>query len=365
VPTPPLSPEVARRSLVVVAEILSEPGYYIGEKTEVHQSSALEEAGKRLGLPSKTVRNHVEKARERWGWTPDDFAAPAPQAEADVEDLGDGLAILQESAQRNAQYIARFHTKPRVRLVKKEPFAVAFFGDPHLDNKGCDIKRLLADLELVRASRIRSINIGDIVDNFHKTGKLGTKAARNKMTPKEALAAAKWFVTEGAPWDAHLIGNHCAWAEEEFAALLKGWAAVTGAKVHEWEAEIIYQWDDGQFIVNVAHDFKGHSQFNPVHGHIKRALEDGRADLYVAGHRHNAAQAGVENGWRKRRYEFLRVMGYKVADDYAKTKQFPQQTEGHSAIAVIDPFATTLEGRCRTFLNLEEGVEHLEALRRR
>jgi hypothetical protein len=362
VPTPPLSPIVARRSLEAVASILAEGGFYIGEKTEVYQQSALEEAGKRLGLPPKTVRNHVEKARERWGWTPEDFTAPPP---APHQEEIDGLAVLQENAQRNAQYIVRFHSKPRVRMVKKEPFAVAIFGDMHADNKGCDLQQLMADLALVRASRIRSINIGDICDNFHKTGKLASKAARNSMTPKESLAAAEWIVSKGAPWDAHILGNHCMWGEEEFAALIKSWAAKTSAKVHEWEAHLTYRWDDGEFTILAAHDFKGNSQYNSLHGHIKRALEDGRADLYVCGHKHNAAQAGVENGWRGRRYEFVRVMGYKVADDYAFRGQFPQQTEGHSALAVIDPFAETKEGRCRTFLNLAEGVEHLERLRAR
>jgi hypothetical protein len=344
---------------------MAEGGYFIGDKTESHHRSALEETSRRIGIPRKTLDHHITAAAERWGWTVDDFTAPVGLSPSDIEDLGDGLGILLDNAQRNAKYIAKFHSKPRVRIVKKEPFGVAFVGDMHADNKGCDLDRLLSDLALLRASRIRAINIGDICDFFHKTGKLGTKAARNNMTPKDSLAAAKWIVTEGAPWDAHILGNHDAWAEEEFATLVKEWAAQTGAKVHDWEAEIIYQWDDGQFIVNAAHDFKGHSQFNAVHGHYKRALEDGRADLYVCGHKHNAAQAGVENGWRKRRYEFVRVMGYKIADEFARTKGFAQQTEGHSCLAVIDPFATSLEGRCRTFLNLAEGVEYLEHLRGR
>ena len=364
-PTPPLSPEMARRSLEAVANVLAEGGYYYGERTDPATRSAIEEAARRANLNAGTLKHHLERAKERWGWTPDDFTAPARAAEADIEDLGNGLAILQDGAARNAQYIAKFHSKPRVRMVRKEPFAVAFFGDMHADNKGCDIDRLMSDLALVRASRIRAINIGDICDNFHKTTKLASKAARNRMTPKEALAAAKWIVSEGAAWDAHILGNHCLWGEEEFASLLRGWAAITGAKVHEWDALLTYRWDGGEFSILAAHDFKGNSQYNTLHGHIKRALEDGRADLYVCGHKHNAGQMGVENGWRGRRYEMVRVMGYKVADDYAFRGQFPQQTEGHSCLAVIDPFAETKEGRCRTFLNLAEGVEHLEMLKAR
>lgn len=356
---------MVRRSLEAVASVLAEGGYFLGEKTDFSAKSALQEAERRTGISSRTLQHHIDRGKERWGWTPEDFTAPVRSAEVDIEDLGDGLGILLENAQRNAKYISKFHSKPRVRMVKKEVFGVAIFGDMHADNKGADLQKLMADLALVRASRIRSINIGDINDQFHKTGKLATKAARNHMTPKDALAVAKWIVTEGAPWDAHILGNHCAWGEEEFASLLITWAAQTGAKVHEWEAHLTYRWDDGEYTILAAHDFKGNSQFNTLHGHAKRALEDGRADLYVCGHKHNAGQAGVENGWRGRRYEFVRVMGYKVADDYAFRGQFPQQSEGHSCLAVIDPFAETKEGRCRTFLNLEEGVEHLETLRAR
>jgi hypothetical protein len=355
---------VARRSLEAVANVLAEGGFYLGEKTEMHHTSALEEAAKRLNINPRTLRSHVLIAKERWGWRPEDYLPPTSFSPRDADDI-DGLAILRDNAQRNAQFITKFHGKPRVRIVKKEPFAVAIFGDMHADNKGCDINQLMDDLALVRASRIRSINIGDICDNFHKTGKLATKAARNRITPKEALAVAEWIVSEGAPWDAHILGNHCMWGEEEFAALIKSWAAKTSAKVHEWEAHLTYRWDDGEFTILAAHDFKGHSQYNTLHGHIKRALEDGRADLYACGHKHNAGQMGVENGWRGRRYEFVRVMGYKVADDYAFRGQFPQQSEGHSCLAVIDPFAETKEGRCRTFLNLAEGVEHLERLKAR
>jgi hypothetical protein len=98
---------------------------------------------------------------------------------------------------------------------------------------------------------------------------------------------------------------------------------------------------------------------------MRRAQEDGWADLYVAGHRHNAAEAAHENGFRKRRYNFMRVKGYKETDEYAWAKGFPEQAEGASGIVVIDPHSDTMTGRARTFLDLSEGVEYLNYLKAR
>lgn len=68
---------------------------------------------------------------------------------------------------------------------------------------------------------------------------------------------------------------------------------------------------------------------------------------------------------RNRRYNFLRVKGYKAFDDYAKTRGYPQQKEGASGMVVIDPHAETMTGRAKLFLDLAEGAEFLQYLRRR
>ena len=252
----------------------------------------------------------------------------------------------------------------RMFIVPKAPFGVVFFGDAHLDNKGCDLAGLERDIEATRASNLRAVNIGDVTDNFHMNAKLAAKQAQNRVSEKEGLALARWFIRDsGVAWDAHIEGNHDAWGGTAHTTLFRQWAGRT--PVFSWMGRLIYNWGDGQVSILAAHDFKGHSQYNPLHALAKRALEDGQDDVYVAGHRHNAAEGGWENGFRNRHYRFLRVGGYKRVDEYAYAKGFSEQTEGASAVVIVDPFAATKSGRIRTVLDVAEGAEIVQFLRNR
>lgn len=221
-------------------------------------------------------------------------------------------------------------------------------------------------ISLLPTSKMRAIQIGDILDNFHKTSKLASKQAANRVTKAEALGLARWLVRDsGVPWDAQILGNHCAWGDDEFAQLLQVWAreAKRPHKFYDWMVKITYSWGDGNYTVLAAHDFKGHSVHNPLHGLMRRSKEDGTADLYAAGHRHTAADGGDENGFRGKHFRYVRVKGYKDWDEYAHVKGFDQQSEGRSAVVVVNPHSETKAGRHRVFLDLAEGAEYLQMLR--
>jgi hypothetical protein len=353
--------------MMVAARYLSDPEYFWAERDRPGQKSAIQAISEELGLSHNSVRLRIAAAQQRYGWTPEQFLNSARPTDQELEDLPDGYEVLQRNKGVNSEYIAKARKKwRRVIPVRPEPFAVAFVGDPHLDNKGCDLAAIEADLAAIRASGMRAVNMGDILDNFHKTTKLAAKQASNRVTASEALALARWFIRDcGVQWDAHIVGNHCAWLGDQGEQLLKQWGYQAGSRFYEWTAQITYAWDGGQYTVLASHDFKGGSVYNPVHGLMKRALEDGTADLYVAGHRHTAAQAGAESGFRGKRYEHLRVRGYKKWDEYAFVKGFEQQDEGATGVAVIDPNSETMAGRCRTFLDVLEAQEYLGWLKSR
>ena len=254
----------------------------------------------------------------------------------------------------------------RLIPVRAEPFAIAFFGDPHADNKNCNLDRLYQDVMTAKAAGFRCIQMGDILDNFHATGKLAPIQAENCVSVQEGLGMARWLIRDsGVRWDGHILGNHDAWLKAPGFELMAGWAREAGTGLYDWLHNFGYRWDGGSFRVTAAHDFKGSSIYNPVHGNMKRALEDGWADLYVSAHRHNAATAGAENAFRKRRYSFLRVKGYKDADTHAHRGGYQQQEEGHSAVAVVDPHSQTMEGRMRLIYDFAEAAEFLAMLRGR
>lgn len=327
-------------------------------------------AATELGIPRQTLNSQIVTARERYGLTLDNFHLP-PEAVID-EDRPDPIAILERHAPANAQHITKKRTKPQLFLVKPEPFCVAFIGDPHLSNAGCNLHALREDIDFLCATNIRSVQMGDILDNFHKVPKLAAKEAQNRMSIEEALSVAKWLILDcGVKWDAHVLGNHDLWLEAEGVALFSEWVRQARSRMYDWNARLIYQWGGGpndRHAVMASHDMKGHSQYNPTHGPGKMALWDGTADTYVAAHRHNHAEAKVPNGWRGKTYQLARVRGYKDYDSYSAGRaQFPDHMgmEGRSAMLVVNPLSETHDGRQRIFMDLKEGAEYCEMLRRR
>ena len=367
-PTPRISQAEAQRALSEVVRLVKAGTHRCGEVGDSTLPSAVTEAARQMGRSEGWVRRRIESL-PRWGMS----VEAALEFKSDViedDDLGDGLSVILGHMGKNDEYItgSRRGTTRRI-IVRPEPFAIAFLGDPHIDNKGTDLKGLYRDVEALRASGTRAVNVGDILDFFQHRGKLAEKQAHNRMTVKEGMSAARWLVRDsGVRWDAHILGNHDAWAGSNFASLMAEWAraAKHPSRIYDWMVRLVYAWGDGpgeQFSTLVAHDFKGHSIYNPLHGLFRRALEDGADDLYVAGHRHTAAEGSFENGFRGKQYTFLRVKGYKQWDDYAYQRGFPMQEEGAAALAVINPLSESKSGRCRTFPNILDGLEYLNSLR--
>jgi hypothetical protein len=355
---------MALEAVLAVAEQVDR-GCYLSEKEETGQTSAIEEAAQFLQIDHKTVRRRLEAAEKRYGLNVTSYTGSA-LAPDELEELGDGLAIINQNAEQNAKYIHKHRTgSTRICPVRAEPFGVAIFGDMHADNKGTDLAKLKRDLRLCATSGVRAVNIGDTLDNFHYTGKLASKQAQNRMTDKDGLAVARYIIRDsGVKWDAHILGNHDAWAGAPYAHLFQEWARQAKTRFYDWMVRLEYHWDGGQFSLLCAHDFKGNSIHNPLHGLFRRAKDDGTADGYAAGHRHNAADASFENGFRGRRYHFARVGSYKKADTYARNGGFDEQRDGESAMFVIDPLSEDAIGRCRVHPSIEEGLEALTAKRR-
>jgi hypothetical protein len=331
---------------------------------------AIPAAADDLGIPPPTFRHRIAEAERRLGLTPDNIGDLAPINSH--EERPDPLSVLDRHTRANLEYISKRRLKPAMFMVRPEPFAVAFMGDPHLSNAGCNLDALQRDCDLLRQTGTRAIQMGDILDNFHANAKLAAKEAHNRMSISEALSVAQWLIAEsGVKWDAHVLGNHDLWIGPEGVELLKEWVRRAKSRMFDWNARLIYRWGDGQndqHTVAASHDFKGSSIYNPTHGNNRMALEDGTADTYVAAHRHNHAEAKVPNGWRGKTYQLVRVRGYKDWDSYSAGRaQFADfhGMEGRSALLVINPLAQTHDGRQRVFMDIAEGIEYTQMLKAR
>ena len=104
--------------------------------------------------------------------------------------------------------------------------------------------------------------------------------------------------------------------------------------------------------------------WNELHGLDRAALQDETADLYVAGHHHNAAVKQLElpdGTWTT----LMRVRGYKWMDDHSHRFGFNQKRQGASGVTVFNPQATSPTERIMPFLDPEHGADYLTWLRQR
>lgn len=157
---------------------------------------------------------------------------------------------------------------------------------------------------------------------------------------------------------AHFTGN--SWEGHAPTSWLKEVAGKT-ISLNDHGAQFVLSCPSHDFKVHAAHDFPGHSQFNPLHGGKRKAMSGEAADIYVCGHRHNWALHREEHPERGFTYSIIRARGYKYIDEHADALGLEGQAHGASILTVFDPRS----GRHYNFEHPEDGVLFLNALRKR
>lgn len=238
-------------------------------------------------------------------------------------------------------------------------FAVVFFGDPHLDDGGCNIPLLREHIKLCKAPGIYAACVGDYTNNW--VGNLARLYGEQEADKKTARRLAHWFMNGcGLRWSVLLLGNHDTWNEGE--AIL-GLMADKAVYLPNWEAQLEFRAGGNKWLVHMAHDFKGSSIHIPCYGGIRKARTESPAELFISGHRHSYGGASLADCERGR---FIRVgmaRGYKWADTHAKVNGYTQGEEAASIMAIFNPKAKTRAGRITLFEDLEIGAAVLKTLR--
>lgn len=243
-----------------------------------------------------------------------------------------------------------------IKLRTNQPIGVCFMGDPHVDSTGCNWPLLREHIRILKETPgMYAIGGNDVTDNW--IGRLMRLYADSKMSKKQAWKVVKWlFQDSGVRWLALVMGNHDVWGDGEY--LFKA-AAPAKVPVEDWQARFQLVFPNGKRVrVNMAHDFKGHSQWNHLHGAQKAALLDEQADIYACAHRHCWAMHEEENAQRGFVYHLLRSRGYKYIDSYADHGMFGHQKFGASITAIIDPSGDGPR-KIRCFPDVGEAAEFL------
>lgn len=239
------------------------------------------------------------------------------------------------------------------------PFAVVMFGDPHIDDDGCNMPLLREHVKLCKAPGIYAACVGDFTNNW--VGRLARLYSDQETTKHTARRLARWFLKDaGLRWAFLLMGNHDEWNEGDAILSL---IADTGVYFPAWEAQMEFRAGGDKWLVHAAHDFKGSSIHLPCYGGLRKARTESPAELFISGHRHSYGGASLADDERGRFIRVAMARGYKWADHHAKVNGYTQGTQAPSIMAVFNPGAKTRAGRVTLFEDLEIGAKLLKTLR--
>lgn len=312
-------------------------------------------AALKLGLSRSALKNRIMRAN-----LDEDEKKPAvvfpvhPEDDIPVDRLVD---IMTERAAKRLE-ADRSRREQLIHINSLEPIVLAFVGDPHVDDDGCDWPQLRADIELLRQRHVYAVNIGDTTNNW--TGRLMRLYANQETSRKTARKLARWFLTEsGINWLVWVMGNHDEW--ESGADILR-LMNTTGIIMDDWSARFTILFpNDVEVPVWAAHDFPGSSQWNRMHGLLKAAVMRGGAAVYAAGHRHTPGLHWEPLEDRGASYWALRSKGYKAIDPHAMRLGHGVTNEGQTTAVVINP-KTDAGERIQGFKSLRAAVAYRESL---
>lgn len=240
------------------------------------------------------------------------------------------------------------------------PFGLIVFGDPHLDDDHCDWPTLTRHIDIAKRPGIYGACVGDYRNNW--VGRLIRIYADQQVSHPEGQSLAKWFLGDcGVRWAFNLLGNHDMWNEGE---AITGLIAPGAVYLAAWEAKVDLRCRGDSWRIHAAHDFKGNSEMNKVHGPLKAAVRSGcEAEVYICGHKHNYASHHFEHEATNRVGLVVRARGYKRQDRHALVNGYPDGAYGHSTMIVVRPGEASPMRRVMHFPDVDAGADYLAFLR--
>lgn len=257
------------------------------------------------------------------------WTAPAPDPEP-IEELLARRLSLQE---RDHEIKAAAHTRT-VHLPDARPFGVFIFGDPHLDDDGCDLSLLTRHVDLVRETPgMLAACVGDVTNNW--VGKLERLHGHQRTRADEAKRLAAWYLDAlRDKWVSVVLGNHDLW--NDGASWIHSVLPPTEYPVAADEL-LTHVKAPGcaPYTLHARHDFKGGSQWATTHGPAKAAqFSAPGSDVYFCGHRH-VWGSRQEPTPHRLGYTAMRLGSYKLHDTYATRIGYTSGVPGGEACVLI------------------------------
>lgn len=248
----------------------------------------------------------------------------------------------------------------QVKINIDGPIGIAHFGDPHLDDDGCDIEMFERHMRIVRDTEgLFAGNIGDLTNNW--VGRLAAKYADQTTTQSEAWSLIEWMM-QYMPWLYIIAGNHDVWSGSHDPV---SWIARHLDQPyipHGVRLNLSFP-KGSDCILHIAHNFPGHSQWNTNHGATKKAWKYPEDEILVCGHLHHTGYAVHPHPVSGKLQHLIRCDSYKIYDDYPTKLGIDESFVAPCPITVIDPRTENPAKRIKVFFNTTEGAEYLTWLR--
>jgi hypothetical protein len=314
---------------------------------------------KGLDVPASTY-HPGDAIRERFDKKPEEFKfTPLPEDDISVEDL---VAIRKRQFAHKREYEEASKLIP-IRITIPGPIGILHFGDPHVDDDGCDIEAIERHTALVNATEgLFAANVGDTTNNW--TGRLARLYGEQATSAAQAWKLAEWFVNR-CRWLYMIGGNHDLWSGS--GDPLRWIARQQNALYKSSEARIALKFPNkAEVRINARHDHSGSSIWNPAHGPMKAAVLGTRDHIYVAGHKHESAYSVLKDPINGIAMHAIKVSSYKVYDRFAKEKGFRDNTLSPCCLTTINPeLPPDHPDMVKVWWEPEQGAEYLTFLRRR
>jgi hypothetical protein len=359
--------ERAEEIIAVIHECLEEG--YPWENRVPGEKGARTVACERLKISTSGLHQALRAAKRNYDIEPDlsryaprkaepifHIAALPDDGEPSAEDLI--AALSARHARRKAHHDAAKLRQVRINIGG--PIAVAGFGDPHVDDKGCAWGDLERDVRICRDTPgMLSVDVGDNSNNW--VGRLMRLYADQEVTPKQSLQLIEWLMC-ALPWLHWEDGNHDAWNTEKgdpVAIMHRMHKRLGSMNVGGTRLQLNLPVGASVFM-HIRHDFPGGSQFNPAHALVRETLFGFRDHIMMCGHRHHTGYIPVWHNDPRRLCHGFRLGTYKDMDHYAAEKGFQDGNWARSMAAVIDPDHASDPVRfVKAFFSLEEAAEYL------
>jgi len=178
------------------------------------------QAAETLGMSTRSVMDRVSRMRGKGiavpesSYNKDHFDAkpaeftftPLPSDDIPVEEL---IAHRKRQFQHKREHEEASKLIP-IRIKIGGPIGILHFGDPHVDDDGCDLEAIERHTALVNATEgLFAANVGDTTNNW--CGRLARLYADQSTSAAQSWRLAEWFVNR-CRWLYMIAGNHDLWS---------------------------------------------------------------------------------------------------------------------------------------------------------